>query len=131
VNRQFPLVTRSHHEEVVAELRRQLAERERELHRLHDLIFKQQFGVQLHDSLPSAPETAVPPDAPVDDAESQQQADQRRLASIRRTNPSQLGPALEQVMARNAHRMARSAHPVRTVNAAKSNAVFEKARAEA
>lgn len=127
----FPLVTRSHHEEVVAELRRQLAERERELHRLHDLIFKQQFGVQLHDSLPSAPEAVIEPDTPVDDAEAQEQSDQRRLASIRRTNPSQLGPALEQVMARNAHRMARSAHPIRTVNATPAKAIFEKARAEA
>lgn len=125
----FPLVTRSHHDEVVKLLKDRvdelICEREtlqRALRRLHDKGFIDQWGFQLYDSLP---ESAVPVDAvePEPTAAEQEamdmarehQDDQRRLASIRRTKPSLLGPEMEKIMVKQAANRANAAHPAREV----------------
>jgi hypothetical protein len=128
----FPLVTRAHHEEVVALLKTQLERTEKELHRLEDLIFQKQFGVQLHDTLPEAENTVLQAPETVDEGDAQEWEERRekaRLASIARTSPSQLGPALEQQMTRRAQRMAKAAHPAHGVHPAQE--LFAKAKSEA
>jgi hypothetical protein len=130
----FFLVTRAHHDEVLAEVRKQLADAERKLHRLEDLIFKQQFGVQLHDTLPADMMPAPEPEKEltaeekeVARIEAQEQAETARLRALARTRPSQLGSELERVMVNKTLRMAKAAHPTHTVAAQ----VFEQARKEA
>ena len=119
----FPFVSRSHHEEIVGELKQQLAERDRDLR----MILKNHFGLQFEE-VQAQPKEAVPePEITIDSEEAQ---DQRRLAAIRRTNPSRLGQEMTRLMQKRAMRMAAAAHPVRTVNA-RASAIFEKARTEA
>jgi hypothetical protein len=130
----FPFVTRSHHEEVVTMLRETLAAREKELHRLKDLIFQREFGVQLYDSLPAdAPvQTAAEPEPEPEPARDlEQERDARELTALARTRPSQLGPAMERKMRRDVMRMAQAAHPTHTVPGSPATAVFSKARKEA
>ena len=113
----FPFVSRSHHEEMVAELRRQLEERTRELHRIKDLIFKQQFGVQLYDTLPAEaqPEPEAPKtreDAIVESLEDADRQAKNRIASLWRTSPSKVGPALAQELRNKQIRQAHAARPM-------------------
>lgn len=132
----FPFVFRSHHDEMVAELRRQLVDRERELHRLTDLIFKNTFGVQLHDTIAEAaqpleaPEVPLSPEKEAELKAEQEAADERaRLTSIWRTRPSQLGPYLERAMKKSTRRRAQAARPIHAVTPA--GQVFSTAMEEA
>ena len=131
----LPFVTRSHYEEMVGELRRQLAERERELYRLKDLIFKEHFGVQLHDTI-AGEMKPVEPDAKLsreeeaaEEMEAERAADRARLASIRRTQPSRLGVAMADVMRKDMVRRAKAARPTTVVSPAE--AIFNQAKQEA
>lgn len=119
---------------MVAELRSQLANRERELHRLKDLIFKQQFGVQLYDTLPvetmPEPEPETPKSADEQMADSLEEADRRaknRLASLFRTSPSKLGPAIAEEMRARMARQASAARPM----VPEVQQIFAKAKEEA
>jgi hypothetical protein len=115
-------------------LRETLAAREKELHRLKDLIFQREFGVQLYDSLPAdAPvQTAAEPEPePEPERDLEQERDARELTALARTRPSQLGPAMERKMRRDVMRMAQAAHPTHTVPGSPATAVFSKARKEA
>lgn len=133
----FPFVLRSQHEEMVGLLRQQLEDREKELRRIKDLIFKEHFGVQIHDTLPeNAPvvQASAPPAAPEEETrDREKEADARKLATIRRLRPSQLGPELERRMNKRVLDMARAAHPQRTQPANPSAVLerFEKAKEEA
>jgi hypothetical protein len=133
----FPFVTRSHHEEVVREIKDRLDESisraemlQRALHRVHDSGFLGQYGFQVYDSLPktegATQETEHEPTADEkeqDQLEAEHGAEKRRLASLRRTSPSRLGPELARLMAKDLANRAASAHP--------AAAVFEAARTTA
>jgi hypothetical protein len=117
----------------IGRLEKQLADRERELHRLYDLIFKQQFGVQIHDTIMG--ESAVPVAQPEPELTAEQQAEKElldeeareklRLAWVRDHRPSQLGSELARVKRKNVVRAAQAANP----QAHPSVAVFAQARA--
>jgi hypothetical protein len=138
----FPFVLRSQHDEFVVHLRQQLADRDRELERLYDLIFKHQFGEQVFDTL-AAPAEAVAEGLPVittsaeeteieppEDIEERQRAeDIRRLQSIARTRPSTLGSAMAQMKSRDLIRKARAANPKAVPHPAIQ--VFEQIKQEA
>jgi hypothetical protein len=125
----FPFVTRSHHDEVVKLLGDRIdeliCEREtlqRALRRLHDKGFIDQWGFQLYDSLPKFEAPTEPAEPELTEAEQaeldlarEHQADKRRLASIARTKPSQLGAEMERQMAKDAANRAAAAHPAREV----------------
>jgi hypothetical protein len=131
----LPFVTRSHYEEMVGELRRQLAERERELYRLKDLIFKEHFGVQLHDTIAAETvqvkpqENLTPEEEAAERLEAERAADRQRLASIRRTKPSQLGTAMADMLRKDMVRRANAARPAAVVSPAQE--IFNQAKQEA
>lgn len=128
-------VWRKDHED----LKQLLAEREAELRHIIDLMWKQGFGVALFEK----PQTSQPENlaqaAPTPDQEDElteeemlereRQDDLTRLASIRRTSPSRLGPALASMMSRNQARAAKAALPPER-KASKVAEVFEKAKKE-
>lgn len=129
----FPFVSRSHHEDVVALKDLIIAERgirvqalETELHRLKDLIFKNNFGVQIHDTIPEPqmePEPVLTEEEKqVQEYQQQKDYEKARLASIAATRPSALGDALSRELKRDTEQRARAANPVRQV--------FASARAE-
>lgn len=128
----FPFVSRSHHEDVVglkdviiATRENTIAEMSKELHRLKDLIFKNNFGVQIHDTLPADTE---PVEEPIENLTPQQQDEkkyqedkqyrQARLASTAITRPSALGSQLAREIEREQEHRANAAHPARQVFAA-------------
>jgi hypothetical protein len=126
----FPFVSRERYDDKVADLSAQLKKSETERQRLHDLIYKTNFGVQIFDSIagaPEVPEQAEPELTPAqqleEEFEQQRQDRSRRLQSIARTRPSQLGVELAREMAKETVRSAVMAHP--------SQQVFAKARQEA
>jgi hypothetical protein len=138
----FPFVLRSQHDEVVAVYAQRVDALEKELHRLKDLIFQNAFGVQLHDTLPvqMVPPVETPAPEPERSEDDREHDDEmRRLAAIKRTRPSQLGPAMSQMMQRRAMRMARAVFPKRTVTGQvepdkashPSRKLFEQAKREA
>jgi 16S rRNA C1402 N4-methylase RsmH len=113
---------------VIADRDARISALEKELHRLHDLIYKTNFGVQIHDTIPV---TEVPEDVePVLTEEQQAEKDYQdaidernlRLRSIARTRPSQLGPEMAREMVSNTVNRAAAAHP--------ANRVFAAVRAE-
>lgn len=128
----FPFVSRSHHEDVVglkdaiiASRDQTIAEQTKELHRLKDLIFKNNFGVQIHDTLPSDVDQV---EEPTENLTPQQQDEkkyreeeeyrQARLASTAITRPSALGSQIARELERDRERRADAAHPARKVFAA-------------
>lgn len=133
----FPFVLRSQHDEMVEDLRRQIADQQQELHRLKDRIFQEIWGIQLHDSLPKAEaQTSAPAEPEVEEEarDLDKEADQRELRTIRRLRPSQLGPALERRMVKKVHDMALAALPPRTQPGQPANPareIFAKAKKEA
>src|SRR5260221_412778 len=104
----FPFVFRCDHDARVAELKADKSALEQENRRLYDLIFKQQFGVQIFDSITeilAPPVTAaapvvVDPVTPEDEMEQENQRDIERLSVIRRTSPTRLGTEMAAVMAK-------------------------------
>jgi hypothetical protein len=133
----FPLVTRSHHDEVVKLLGDRIdeliCEREtlqRALRRLQDKGFIDQWGFQLYDSLPQSTLPKEPTEPELSDVEKEEkelteehQRDLRELASLKRTKPSLLGPRMEQILAKQAANRANAAHPARDVFQAAAVAV--------
>ncbi len=118
----FPFISRTHHEDVVslkdviiANRDATIREMSRELHRLHDLIYKVNFGVQIHDTIPVAqaePEPTLTAEQQLEQ-EHQQEVDYRnaRLTSIARTRPSQLAGELSKEMVQENLRRAQAANP--------------------
>src|SRR6266568_1795185 len=99
----WPLVSRSTLEEVS----RQRDELKLELHRIHDILWQNTTGKQLHGTQPeqSIPVPEAEPelsaDEKIEEAESSRQRElQAELSSRMRTRPSTVGPALEHVMRR-------------------------------
>lgn len=125
-------VWRKDHED----LKKLLEKREAELRHILDLIYSQQFGVQLFDTIASdmpaastpdgIPAPAEPEPAPEDEMEAENQREMQRLAVLRRTSPSRLGPAMSEMMKKRLARQVQAAHPQHS----KVTEVFEKARKE-
>lgn len=112
-------VSRSRYDEVVGDLRTRVAELEKERKRIYDAIFKHQFGVQIFDTLKSEESTPEPvlskEEQEVVEAESRDSYRRAKLTSIARTNPSQLAPAIAQMMVQKTTERAKAAHPSQTV----------------
>lgn len=113
-------VSRSRYDEVVGDLRTRVAELEKERKRIYDAIFKHQFGIQIFDTLqadePTQPEPVLSKEEQeVAEAESRDSYRKAKLTSIARTNPSQLAPAIAQMMVQKTTERAKAAHPSQTV----------------
>lgn len=122
----FPFLSRSHHEDVVAlkdqiiaTRDHQIAELTRELHRIKDLVFKNTFGVQIHDTIPEAQPEPEPvltqEEKDVQQYQQSKEYEKNRLASIAATRPSALGSEISRVMQRDTEHRARAANPARQV----------------
>lgn len=129
----FPFVSRSHHEDVVAlkdtiiaSQVHAITEMSNELHRLKDLIFKNNFGVQIYDTIPEPQPEPEPvltqEEKDIQEYQQDKQYRDARLASIAATRPSVLGDAIARELKRDTEHRASAAHPVRQV--------FATARAE-
>jgi hypothetical protein len=115
----FPFVTRAHHQAIVGQLRSQIIGLARTVYEGRDV--PEEFQLILGVEIPKRPHIAEPepvkekPLTAAQQAEEEegerQQAVTTRLRSIARTNPSRLGPALEQVMKTTAVFQARGANP--------------------
>lgn len=129
----LPFVSR----ERLEEAQQRIQELELKLYQLEDRTWLNAFGFQIHGSLAKDALPAVEPEpelTPEEISEQEFQADRdrekARLVSIARTNPSQLGSALERSMAKNTHRRAIAAHPQAVVRPEVRN-LFENAKTEA
>lgn len=117
----------------IAGLEKQLADLERERKRIYDLIFKQQFGVQIHDTIlgePAAPAPQPEPELTPEQQEEKELLEEQarekvRLSWVKNHRPSQLGSELARIRKRDQKRSAIAANP----GAHPSVAVFEQARA--
>ena len=94
---------------------------EAEAHRMLDLIFRNNFGVQLHDTLPNVPDQAEPEPEQTEEQRAEQEILEQhaeeidRIKSLMRTSPSRVGPAMQQMLAIHEVRAARNAHPATVV----------------
>lgn len=129
----FPFLSRSHHEDVVAlkdtiiaNRDHSIAELSNELRRLKDLIFKNNFGVQIYDTIPEPqmePEPVLTEEQKaIEEYQDSKSYEKARLTSIAATRPSALGGELTRALERDTEQRARAANPVRQV--------FATARAE-
>lgn len=126
----FPFVSRSHHDEEVTRLKEQLVALAKLLYPAKDypegVPVEMQMLLGVFIPRPE-PTTAIEEEAtaePVEDEEAQErEEDQRRLTSLRRTKPSLVGPAMEEIMRRRIIRQVKAANP--------SASVFAQAHAEA
>lgn len=114
----FPFVTRAHHEEVVHLLRSQIRGLARTLYAGEvPEEFQMLLGIEIPKPTnpvpePKAAEPVLTQDQKIEaEAEERQMDAKAKLASIMRTNPSRLGPALEQVMKQTTMYAARAANP--------------------
>lgn len=124
-------VWRQDHED----LKQQLKERDAELRRILDLMWKEGFGVTLfsktdptvatNTTTTKEPETSQV--TPEDELERDRLTDNERLKSIARVSPSKLPTAMARVMQKRAAQLAAAVHPKRNNPAAK---IFEEARKE-
>jgi hypothetical protein len=129
---QLPFVSRERYDEALG----RIAALEKESHRLLDLIFKNNFGVQLHDTLLQEQAQTEVPERELTDAEKAEQGyqsarerDISRLRSIKRTNPSRLGPELQRAKAAEIMRRAQAARPTH-MTTHPAVAIFEQAKKE-
>jgi hypothetical protein len=128
----FPFILRSDHDALVDELRSQNTKLEHELNRLKDGVFKEHFGFQLFDTLPTvtlATEEDVRSLAgKAEEEEAERQRDVKaELRSRLRTRPSTVGPYLSRVMEENAYQSAKAAHPVAQIFAEAKQSVINRA----
>lgn len=108
----FPFISRALFEEVS----RQRDEYKRELHRFQDIVAKQNWGEQIHDTLPVIHKEVAPVPEPMPEAQATEEEMQdeymrqkAHLATIARTRKSQLPQALERAMSSRLVQRARAA----------------------
>lgn len=111
-------ISRERYDEAVRIRDSRIESLEKELHRWLDIISKHHFGAQIFDTLaaetkpPVEPEPELTPDEQAaEEIESARARSRARLTSIRRTNPSQLGSALQREMNADMIRKAKAARP--------------------
>jgi hypothetical protein len=128
---QFPLMTRSHHEEVVSGLKRQIVALAKILYPCGaPEEFQLLLGIDVPQNIAKVPvtELELEPEQTdeqraIEEMESEHAAAERRLRVIARTRPSQLGMAMAEEKARDLTRRAKAANP--------APQIFQQARAEA
>jgi len=125
----FPFILRSQHDEVVGIYERVSTfkdSRIAELEALNKTLLNQtwigQFGVELFPNAAGAQPAPEPPKTVAEkieeEAQSMKAQEIARLASLRRTCPSKLAPAIARTMQNETARKAAAAHPARAVFAA-------------
>lgn len=125
-------VSRFTFDQVLGDKNKRIADLEKECHRLHDLIYSTNLGIQIYDSIPivavaEVSEEKLTPEQELEQ-EHQRETDARnlRLTSLKRTSPSRMGSAIARELMKETERRAGAAHPAHP-----SHVVFAQARKEA
>lgn len=128
-------VSRDRYDEAVRIRDSRIKELETELYTLHDRIFMEKFGFQLHGTLPQETPEPEPDLTDAQQAEREyedaRESEVRRLRSIARTSPSRLAPELRRAQAADVLRRATAARPTHVTQAQHpAVALFEQAKKE-
>ncbi|HEV7674391.1 MAG TPA: hypothetical protein VGQ12_07665 [Candidatus Angelobacter sp.] len=98
---------------------KRIADLERETRRMHDLIYKANFGVQVFDTIPEVkpePEVPLTPEQVFEqEIRNEEQRRKDRIAWTKRHRPSQLADVLAQEGQSEQVQAARAAHPVQQI----------------